>query len=375
MDFLFTEEQDMFRDSISRYVREKYDFETRQKIIASTDGWSKEVWADFAEMGLLSVPFAEEYDGLGGGAVDIMVIMEELGKGNIVEPFLPTVVLGGGVLSEVGGEQAKTLIPQIATGELIVGFGVAEPRSRFDLFHVEASAKKDGDSYVLNGRKAVVLGAPIADKLILSCRTSGNTRDEDGISLFVVDAKAEGVTIESYSTIDGHRAGDVILEDVKVTAADLLGEEGKALPIIEKVTDQGISAIAAEAMGVCRKMTELTTAYTRERKQFGTAISNFQVLQHRMVDMLIHTEEMISMAYLGALKLDEHPDERKKILSAVKVQLGKSVKFCGESAIQLHGGMGMTEEMAVAHYFMHGTMLDVMFGNADHHRKRYESLM
>jgi len=372
MDFLFTEEQDMFRESISRYVREKYDFEARQKIISSEAGWSKEVWSDFAEMGLLSVPFAEEYDGLGGGAVDVMVIMEELGKGNVVEPFLPTVVLSGGVLAAVGGEHAKALIPQIATGELIMGFGFAEPRSRFDLNHVEASAKKDGEAYVLNGRKSVVLAASIADKLILVARTSGSTRDTDGISLFLVDANAKGLTIEDYPTIDGHRAGDVVLEDVK---AELLGEDGKALSVIEKVTDQGISAIASEAMGLCRTMVDLTTQYCRERKQFGTPIAKFQVLQHRMVDMLIHAEEMTSMAYLGALKLDEHEVERKKVLSAVKVQLGKSVKYCGEEAIQLHGGMGMTEEMAIGHYFMHGTMLEVLFGNTDHHRKRYESLM
>lgn len=375
MDFLFTEEQDMFRDSISRYVREKYDFDTRQKIVESEAGWSRKVWSDFAEMGLLSVPFAEEYDGLGGSAVDSMLIMEELGKGNVVEPFLPTVVLAGGVLAEVGGEQAQSIIPQIASGSLIVGFGVAEPRSRFDLNHVETYAKKVGENYILNGRKSVVLAASIADKIIVSARTDGQTRDEDGISLFVIDTDAEGVSIESYSTIDGRSAGDVELDNVTVSASSLLGVEGKSLPIIEKVVDAGIAAIAAEAMGACRVMTELTTKYCRDRKQFGVSIAKFQVLQHAMVDMLIHTEELTSMAYLGTLKLDETADERKRYLSAVKVQLGKAVKFCGETAVQLHGGMGMTEEMAIGHYFMHGTMLDVLFGNLAFHRKRYESLM
>jgi hypothetical protein len=374
MNFDFTEEQNMLRDSLSRFLREKYDFEARTKILASDAGWSRDVWEQFAEMGLLMVPFAEEYDGLGGDLTDIMVVMEEIGKSIVVEPYLPTVVLAGGLLQATGGDLAKEWLPQIGAGAAIMGFGYTEPHSRFDLFHVDASAKKDGDAYVLNGRKSVVLAAPIADRLIVSVRTGGGSRDRDGISLVMIDPSADGVTIESYPTIDGLQAGDVVLENVRVPADQLLGAEGAALPVIEKVIDQGIAAIAAEATGACKVMCELTQSYCRERKQFGVPISKFQVLQHKMVDMFIHTQEITSMTFAAVIKQLEDAEDAEAMTAAAKVQLGKSVKFVGENAIQLHGGMGITEEMAIGHYFMHTTMLELMFGNTDYHHKRYEAL-
>ncbi|MCI5046688.1 MAG: acyl-CoA dehydrogenase family protein [Aquisalinus sp.] len=374
MNFEFTEEQQMLRESLARFLREKYDFETRQKIIASDDGWSRETWAQFAEMGLMAAAFPEEYDGFGGTAVDLSVIMEEFGRSLVIEPYLPTVVLAGGVLRHTGGEQAKELIAQISAGEIVMGLGFAEPHSRYDLFHVETKAEKQGNDYVLSGRKAVVLAANIADKLIIAARTSGNIRDEDGISLFLVDKDTDGLSIEGYPTIDGLQAGDVILDKVKVPAASLIGEEGKAYTVLEAVIDKAIIALSAEAMGVCQKICDLTGEYTRSREQFGTPIAQFQVLQHRMVDMFIFKEEMTSMAYMAAMKADTEGHDTSIAASMAKVQLGKSCKFIGESAVQLHGGMGITEEMAVGHYFMHATMMDTLFGNGEYHQKRYERL-
>lgn len=375
MNFEFTEEQTMLRDSLSRFLRDKYDFEARQTIIQSDAGWSKDIWTQFAEMGLMGAAFPEDHNGFGGSSADLLVLMEEFGKALVVEPFLPTVVLAGQILRHVGGPHASTLIPQIIAGEQIMGFGYAEPKSRFHLSHVETTAKKDSNSYILNGHKAVVLAAPLADKLIISARTSGKTRDEAGISLFLIDTQQDGIRIEGYPTIDGMQAGEVYLENAKVPVENLLGAEGSAFSLIEQVIDGATNAICAEAIGVCRKMCELTNEYTRQREQFGVPISKFQVLQHTMVDMFIYAEEMTSMAYMAAMKADTPGFDTRQSASAAKVQLGKSCKFVGEAAVQLHGGMGITEEMAVGHYFMHGTMLNTLFGNQEYHMKRYQALM
>ena len=374
MNFEFSEEQTMIRESVSRFLREKYDFETRQSIINSDEGWSREIWAQFAEMGLMGAAFPEEYDGFGGSAADMLVLMEEFGAALVVEPFLPTVVLCGQILRQIGGDHAKAIIPEIISGEMIIGFGYAEPRSRYCLHHVEATAKKDGDEYLLSGRKAVVLAAPIANKIIISARTSGKPRDQDGISLFLIDRDTAGLSIEGYPTINGHLAGEVHLDNVRVKSSSLLGDEGKAFPVIEHTIDNAIIATSAEAIGLCKKMSALTNEYARQREQFGVPISKFQVLQHNMVDMFIHTEEMVSMAYMAVMKSDTPGSNTKKAASAAKVQLGKSCKFVGETAVQIHGGMGITEEMAIGHYFMHSTMLDSLFGNSDYHLKRYQDM-
>ncbi len=374
MNFEFTEEQSMIRESVSRFLREKYDFETRQSILQSEAGWSPEIWAQLAQMGLMGAAFPEEHNGFGGSAADTLVLMEEFGKGLLIEPFLPTVILAGQLLRHAGGDHANALIEKIISGDLIMAFGFAEPKSRFSLSYTTTKAQKEGEHYILNGRKSVVLGAPIAGKIIVTARTSADIKSTDGISLFILDADQEGLRVDSYPTIDGLQAGEIYLENVKIPASNLLGQEGKAFALIEKTIDGAIIATSAEAIGICRKMSELTSVYTRQREQFGQPISKFQVLQHTMVDMFMHTEEMVSMAYIAAMKADTPGYDTREAASAVKVQMGKSLKFVGEAAIQLHGGMGITEEMAVGHYFMHATMLELLFGNKDYHLRRYQSL-
>jgi len=374
MNFEFSDEQNMLKDTLTRFLREQYDFDTRNKIIASKEGWSPDIWQQMAEMGLMGAAFPEEYDGYGGSQADMLVMMEAFGKALLVEPFIPTVILAGQCLREIGGDHARELIPQIIDGSLVMGLAHAEPRSHFNLAHVETQAETKDDHYVLNGHKAVVLAAPIAGKLILSARTGGDPLDEGGISLFLVDTDQDGITIQAYPTIDGFQAGDVILENVKVAKDQRLDDKGAAYPIIEKTYDRAIIASAGEAIGICKTMCLLTAEYCQNREQFGQPISRFQVLQHRMVDMFIHKEEMISMAYMGAVKLETDNYDDRVAASATKVQLGKSCKFIGESAIQLHGGMGITEEMSIGHYFMRGTMLETLFGNSDYHLRRYQSL-
>ncbi|TNE56637.1 MAG: pimeloyl-CoA dehydrogenase small subunit [Alphaproteobacteria bacterium] len=375
MDFSFTEEQSMLRDMVQRFVRENYDLDARRKIVESEEGMSRDHWNTFAELGLLAAPFPEEYDGMGGSQIDTMVIMEELGRGLVVEPYFQTVVLGGGFIREGGSEdQKKALIPGIISGEDIYAVGFAEPQSRFNLFDITTKAEKSGDGYTLNGYKAVVLGGPWANKLIITARTSGGQSDADGISVFIVDKSANGVSTRDYPTIDGLRASEVTLENVAVGADALIGEEGKGGPLLEKVVDQGIAALCAEACGAMKVLNDTTVEYCKTREQFGQPIGKFQVLQHRMVDMFMEYEQSISMTYMVNLKLDESDAERKKAASAAKVQIGKSGKMIGQSAVQLHGGMGMTDELNVGHYFKRLTMIDTLFGNVDHHLRRYTNV-
>lgn len=375
MDFSFTEEQTLLRNSVQRFIQDKYDIEARRKIINSEEGMSRDNWATFAELGLLMAPFPEEYGGLGGDNIDMMVIMEEFGKGLVVEPYLQTVVLAGSFILHGGNEdQKQTLIPEIAGGEKIYAVAFAEPQGRYNLADLTTKAEKSGDGYTINGYKAVVLGGPWADKLIVTARTSGGERDEDGVSVFIVDKSADGVSTRDYPTVDGLRASEVTLENVSVGADALLGKEGKGLGLVEKVFDIGIAALCAEGCGALRVLTDSTVEYCKTREQFGQPIGKFQVLQHRMVDMFMETEQMVSMTYMVNLKLGESDVERKKAASAAKVQLGKSGKMVGQSAIQLHGGMGMTDELHVGHFFKRVTMMDTLFGNVDHHLKRYTSL-
>ncbi|KAF0185729.1 MAG: acyl-CoA dehydrogenase family protein [Hyphomonadaceae bacterium] len=375
MDFNFTDEQTMLRDSIAKFVAAEYDFDKRKAILKSADGWSKKAWATFAELGLMAAPLPEEYGGLGGGPVDTLVIMEEFGKGLVVEPWLQTVVIGGGFLKHAGSEaQKQEHIAAIASGERIVAFAYAEPKGRYNLSDVSTTAKKDGAGYVINGHKAVVIGAPQADHLIVTARTAGGQRDAKGVSAFIVAKNAKGVTTRDYATIDGFRASEVYFENVSVGADALIGAADGALPLVEKVVDEAIAGLCAEAVGTFRLMHSLTLEYARQRKQFGVAIGSFQVLQHRMVDMFMATEQSISMAYMATLKLDESDTERAKAVSAAKVQIGKSGRFIGQAAVQIHGGMGVTEEMRVGHYFKRATMIDAQFGNVDHHVKKFTNL-
>lgn len=375
MDFNFTDEQSMLRDTVASYLADHYDFEKRRAVVTKEPGWRPQVWKAFAEeLGILGAPFPEDLGGLGGGAIENMVVMEELGKALVVEPYLPTVVVGGGFLKHSGAPQAAELIGKIIAGEAIFAFAQAEPDSRYNLAHVATTAKKEGGSYVLNGKKSVVVGAPFATHLIVTARTAGNARDAQGLSVFILEKSAAGVSTQDYPTVDGNRASEITFENVKVDASALLGPEGHALPLIEKVVDEAIAATCGEAVGVLRRLHEGTLEYTKQRKQFGQPISAFQVLQHRMVDMFIALEQSISMTYMANIKIGEDDRTRGQAVSAAKVQIGKACKFVGQNAIQLHGGMGMTDEMAIGHYFKRATLIESAFGNTDHHLARYEFL-
>jgi alkylation response protein AidB-like acyl-CoA dehydrogenase len=374
MDFSFTDEQSMLRDTVASYLADHYSFDQRRATLAKEPGWSPAIWKAFAEeLGILGAPFSEELGGLGGGPVENMIVMQEMGKALVVEPYLGTVVIGGGFLKHSGHTNAEALIGQIVAGEAIFAFAYAEPQGRYNLADLKTTATRDGAGYVLNGMKAVVIGAPYATHLIVTARSGGGQRDQDGVSVFIVERAAPGVTTRDYPTVDGFRASEVTFENVKLGAEALVGPEGRAMPLIEKVADEAIAATCAEACGVLSKLHEGTLEYTRQRKQFGQPISAFQVLQHRMVDMFIQVEQAVSMTYMATIKLADDR-ERSKAAAAAKVQIGKACKFVGQNAIQLHGGMGMTDEMAIGHYFKRATMIESAFGSTDHHLARYEFL-
>ena len=374
MDFNFTDEQNMVRDGISRLIREQYEWDTRRGVIESDAGWRPEFWAQLAELGMLAAPFSEE-DGGFGGATEAMIIMEEFGKGLAVEPFVPSVVCAGGFLKHGGSApQREEYIGGIISGEMIFAFAYAEPRGRYDLANLETSAKADGGDYVINGHKAVVIGAPWATHFVVTARTSGGQTDANGVSVFVVAKDADGVSTRDYATVDGRRASEVYFENVKVSGDALIGEADNGLPLIEKVVDEATAAVCAEAAGAMQVTNAMTLDYSRQRKQFGTPIGSFQVLQHRMADMLMEHEQSVSMMYLATIKLDEDDATRKKAVSSAKVRIGQAARFVGQSAIQTHGGMGMTDELAVGSYFKRLSIIESEFGSVDHHMRRHIKL-
>ncbi|MCC6920677.1 MAG: acyl-CoA dehydrogenase family protein [Alphaproteobacteria bacterium] len=375
MDFSFTEEQTLLRNSVQKLIQSSYDFETRRKVAKSEAGWRKEIWQQIANDGLIGAAIPEDFGGLGGGAVETMIVMEEFGRGLVIEPYLQNAVIAAGFLKAGGStKQKEELLPAIAGGESTYAFAYAEPQGRYNLADLTTKATKSGNGYTLNGYKAVVLGAPWADKLIVTARTGGDQRDAKGVSVFIVDKNAKGVTTRDYPTVDGLRASEVTLENVAVGADALIGGEGEGLPLIERVSDEAIAALSAEAIGAMKVLNDTTVEYCKTRKQFGTPIGKFQVLQHRMVDMFMNYEQSVSITYMVTLKLEEEEAERKKAASAAKVQIGKAGRFIGQQSVQLHGGMGMTDELNVGHYFKRLTMIDTQFGNVDHHLKRYASL-
>ncbi len=375
MDFSFTSEQDMLRDTVAKLIAQQYDFDTRRKIAKSDAGWRPEVWAQFAELGLLGAAFSEAEGGFGNGPIEAMIVMEEFGKGLVIEPYLQTVVIGGNFLRHGGTDaQKEELIPSLIGGETIFAFAYSEPKSRFDLNDVSTTAKKDGAGYVLNGHKAVVLGAPFATHLIVTARTSGGQRDTGGVSVFIVPKGAKGVTTRDYPTVDGLRASEVYFENVAVGAEALVGQADNGLALTEKVVDNAIAALCAEAVGCFKVLNEATISYAKQRKQFGQPIANFQVLQHRMVDMFMAAEQAASMTFMVTLKLDEADKARKMAASAAKVQIGKAGKLISQDAVQIHGGMGMTDELNVGHFFKRVTMIESQFGNTDWHLRRYTEL-
>lgn len=375
MDFSYSEEQQMLQDSIAKFVQNDYDFDTRMKLVKSETGYSEENWKLFAELGWLMVPFSEADGGLGGSATDLMVVMEEFGKGIVIEPFLATTVLGGGLVAAAGSDDQKAeLIGGIMEGGLQMAFAYAEPQSRYNLADVATTARKDGDNYVLSGHKAVVLNGGAADVIVVSARTSGDQSDEEGISLFLVDAKSDGVRIKSYRTQDGGRAAEVHLENVAVPADKLLGEEGKALPVMNQVINRAILSICAEAVGAMEMSYKKTVEYTKTRVQFGVPIAKFQALQHRMADMFVEHQQAKSIVLMAAMKLDQGGAEADKAVSAMKSRIGKAGRKIGQESIQIHGGIGVTEELDVGHYFKRLTMIELLFGTSDFHTQRFAQL-
>lgn len=364
MDFDLTEDQRLLKESVDRLIADRYGFAQRKAYAAEAPGWSAKMWAQFAEMGLLGLPFEETLGGFGGGPVETMIVMETFGRGLVLEPFFATVVLGGGLLRRAGSAALQgALIPQVAAGKLKLAFAHVERQSRYNLADVSTTARKAGSGYVLDGGKSVVLHGDCADTIFVTARISGERRDRDGIGLFLVDAVSPGLTRRGYPTQDGLRAAEIVLAGVR---ADVVLEN--ALPVIEHVIDEAIAALCAEAVGTMQVMHDTTLDYLKTRKQFGRPIGSFQVLQHRSVDMLVALEGARSMAMFAAVMAsEENPIERRKSISAAKVQIGRSGKHVGQEAIQLHGGIGMTQEYSVGHSFKRMTMIEQMYGSADDH--------
>lgn len=373
MDLSWSSEQQQLRDSVERWVAQSYPFETRRKLIATEPGFSRDNWRQFAELGWLGAALPEDVGGIGGSAVETLIVMEAFGRGLVVEPYLATVVLGAGLIAAAGSAAQKAaLLGAVVEGKTLLAVAYAEPTSRYEPFNVQTRAAKTAGGFALSGHKCVVLNGGEADQLIVSARDGGSPRDASGISLFLVDPKAKGVRLKSYETVDGGRAAELWLDDVAVAPGAAIGPIGGALPLIEHALDRGIAALAAEATGAMAVLHETTLDYLKTRKQFGVALSTFQALQHRMVDMFIHCEETRSMALKAALEVDNaDPAARARALSAVKVQIGKAGRAAGQEAVQLHGGMGMTDEYKVGHYFKRLAMIDTLFGDVDYHLERF----
>jgi pimeloyl-CoA dehydrogenase small subunit len=373
MNFDLSEEQQLLADSLKRYLTNEYSIEARAKIVASSPGWSETVWAAFAEMGLLGVPFAEEHGGFGGTAVDVMLVMEAIGEGLVVEPYWVNVGLAGRLIARGGSaEQQQRILPSLIQGKHRLAFAHTERTARYDLAHVGTRATRSGAGFTLEGEKRAVLHGAAADTLIVSARTAGSATDPNGIGLFLVDRAASGLTVKDYRTIDELRAADVWLSGVTVPADAMLGGEGRALPLIEDAADYATALLCAEAVGAIRYANETTLEYIKNRRQFGVPIGSFQALQHRMVDMVISYEQARSMAYLACVKADTAPAaERRHAISAAKIKIADACRHVSQEAVQLHGGMGMTEELKVSHTFRRLTMISQTFGDAEHHLERF----
>ena len=364
MDFDLTDEQRLLKESVDRLILDQYQFQQRKQYMAEPAGFSAPMWDRFAEQGLLGLPFPETLGGFGGGAVETMIVMESFGRGLVVEPYFATIIISGGLLRRAADPALLgALVPKITAGKLKLAFAHVERHSRYDLSDVMTTARKDGSAHVLNGAKSVVLHGDVADQILVSARLSGAQRDRGGIGLFLVDANTPGLARRGYPTQDGLRAAELTFANVRAT---MLNEN--ALPVMEHAVDEAIAALCSEAVGAMQSMHDLTLEYLKTRKQFGRPIGSFQVLQHRSVDMLVALEGARSMAMFAAvMAAEENPVERQRAISAAKVQIGRSGKHIGQEAIQLHGGIGMTMEYAVGHHFKRMTVIEQLYGDADHH--------
>ncbi len=373
MDFRYSEEQLALQDTLQRFISRDYDFERRRALARSALGFSAEAWGQYAELGLLALPLPEQFGGLGGNGVDIMAVMETIGQGLLLEPYLTTVVLCGGLIRDAASEPVKTsMLPQIAAGKLKIALAAYEAAGRYDLAHVACTAAGTGGGWTLSGRKAVVLDAPSADCFLVSARGAGQLADADGISLFLVPRDAPGVTLLAYPTQSGSRAGDLVLNDVSVGPDAVIGEPGRALGIIERAVDRAIAALCAEALGIVTALNQATLNYLKTRKQFGVPIGAFQALQHRMAEMVIAAEQTRSMAIIAAVQVDDaDAAKRRRAISGAKAYVGQAARFVGQQAVQLHGALGVVDDIIVSHYFKRLTMIDMSLGDADYHLGRF----
>ena len=370
MDFEPSDDQRLLIESVSRMLADHYSFAQRKTYIAEPEGWSAAIWSQFADLGLLGLPFPEQYGGYGGGPQETMLVMQAFGRVLVVEPYFPTVILGGAAIMAAGTDaQKQAILPAIAEGSLKLAFAHSERQARYDLADVVTTAKKDGDAWILDGSKTVVAHGDSADKLIVSARTSGERYDTDGITLFLVDTNAQGVARRGYITRDESRAADISLSNVRVT--EVLGAVGKGLAIVEKIVEAGIAATAAETVGAMEAMNEMTLEYSKTRVQFGNPIGTYQVVQHRLADMFMTQEQGRSMAMLATMSLENaDPAERAHDMAMAKVGVGQAGRYVSQSAVQMHGGIGMTEEYAVGHYFRRCMIIERLFGDPAHYLQR-----
>ena len=375
MDFTFNEEQTLIQRQVEQFIQRDYDWESRQSLISTDSGYSLDNWNTFAELGWLGISLSDDSGGFGGSSIDTMILMEEFGKGLVLEPFLETVVMCAELIDKAGtSEQKKDVLTGVVEGKIQLALAYAEPQSRFNLADVMTEAKLESDNFILNGFKSVVMNGPNANKFIISARTSGGQRDESGISLFLVDAEVSGLSSRDYQTVDNRRASELTLESVVIPRSCLIGELDEGFMVLDAAIDRSILAISAEAVGAMEVLYKTTVEYTKTREQFGTPIGKFQVLQHRMVDMFMEYEQCKSLLYMATMKHDEDSADAKKAISGLKYQVGNASKFIGQQSVQLHGGMGVTDELNVGHYFKRLTTIGTIFGNSDYHLKKYTSL-
>lgn len=375
MNFELSEEQKMIQQSVERFVQENYDLTNRVKISSEDPGYSQEYWTAMAELGWLGLAFSEEEGGFGGNQIDTLVLMEQFGKGLVLEPFLANIVLGGGAIKRGGSPAIKeSILPNLIEGNLQVTLAYAEEQSRFDIEDVATAAREDGSNFIINGKKSMVLNAESADKIVVVARTSGSQVDEDGISLFLVDATSKGIERENFPTVDGLRASEITFTDVEVPSANLIGEKDKGFSILQAVVNDAILALSAEAVGAMEVLYKDTVEYTQQREQFDHPLSDFQVLQHRMVDMFMEYEQCKSLLLRATMETVQDPILAQRTVHALKHLIGKSGIFVGESAVQLHGGMGVTEELRIGHFFKRLLVIDSQFGNSDFHLDKFTSL-
>ena len=373
MNFTLTDEQELLRTGLNRFLAARYGLASSRAAVKSGPGWQPEVWRAFAdELGILGAALPEEVGGIGGGPIEVMVIAEALGHALVVEPYVNTAVVAAGLLLRAGGERAGAALADIVEGRAIVSVAAGEAHSGEHWPDVRTTARRDGDQWVLTGSKAMAVDAPLATHLLVTARID----DADGLSLFLVDVATvtDGLRFNAYRTIDDRRAADLELTELRVPVDALLGEPGTAWPSLARARDEGATAVCAEAVGAMRRVLADTVAYCGQRQQFGAPIGSFQVLQHRMVDMHTEVEQAVAAVYLAVLNLEADVDTRARAVSAAKATIGRAARFVGQNAVQLHGGMGMTEELAIGHYFKRLTAVQYEFGSTDHHVARYATL-